>query len=146
VATITLETYIDAPPVICFDLMRDVRLHAETTAVTEGEIGLGQRVTFVGKRFGMGQILTVEVVEFDRPRLFVDEMIKGRFRTFKHIHEFGELSPNGTIMKDTLVWETTLGPFGRIVDALFIKPHLTELVTKRNAKLKAIAEAGPRRS
>ena len=150
--TIILETLINAPADICFDLMRDIRLHAETMAVTderavagvvEGKIGLGQTVTFEGTHFGMKQRMTVEVVEFDRPTLFVDEMTEGRFRRFKHIHEFGE-SSNGTLMKDTLVWESPLGPLGRIVDALFIKPHLTNLVTKRNARLKALAEASAR--
>lgn len=56
--------------------------------VTDGKIGLGQTVTFEGKHFGMRQRLTVKVTEFERPRLFVDEMIEGRFKTFKHIHEF----------------------------------------------------------
>ena len=94
---IILETMINAPAETCFDLMRDIRIHTETTAqtdekavagVTEGKIGLGQTVTFEGKHFGMRQRLTVKVVEFDRPRLFVDEMTEGRFRSFKHIHEF----------------------------------------------------------
>ncbi|HEX3101127.1 MAG TPA: hypothetical protein VHQ01_05025, partial [Pyrinomonadaceae bacterium] len=60
--TIVLETLIRAPAVACFDLMRDIRIHTETTAqtdekavagVTEGKIGLGQTVTFEGKHFGL---------------------------------------------------------------------------------------------
>lgn len=146
--TIVLETLIGASAEACLDLMRDIRIHTETTAqtnekavagVTEGKIGLGQTVTFEGKHFGMRQRLTVQVVEFDRPRLFVDEMIEGRFTAFKHIHEFLP-GKNGTLMKDTLIWTSPFGILGRIVDKLLLERHLRNLVSGRNAKLKEIAE------
>ena len=107
---ILIETQIQASAEICFDLMRDIRIHTETTAktneeavdgVTEGMIGLGQTVTFEGTHFGMRQRLTVTVTEFERPRLFVDEMTKGTFKSFKHVHEF-ESRDGGTLMRDTL--------------------------------------------
>ncbi|MGE3466500.1 MAG: SRPBCC family protein [Pyrinomonadaceae bacterium] len=146
--TIRLETTINAPAAACFDLMRDVRIHTETTArtrertvagVTDGLIGLGQTVTFEGTHFGMRQRLTVKVVEFERPRLFVDEMIEGRFREFKHTHEFNE-SEGVTLMTDTLTWESPFGIFGRLADELILKRHLHALVSGRNARLKEIAE------
>jgi ligand-binding SRPBCC domain-containing protein len=145
---IILETFISAPPETCFDLMRDIRIHTETTmqtgekavaGVTDGKIGLGQTVTFEGTHFGIRQRFTVEVVEFDRPRLFVDEMRKGAFKSFKHIHEF---SPHdgGTLMKDMLIWTSPFGFLGKIADKLVVERHLTHLVRERNAKLKDIAE------
>ena len=85
-STIILETLINASAEVCFDLMRDIRIHTETTAqtnekavagVTDGLIGLGQTVTFEGTHFCIRQRLTVKVVEFDRPRRFVDAMIEG---------------------------------------------------------------------
>jgi ligand-binding SRPBCC domain-containing protein len=146
--TIVLETLIKAPAEICFDLMRDIRLHTETTAqtnekavagVTDGMIGLAQTVTFEGRHFGIRQRLTVKVVEFDRPRLFTDEMIDGTFKSFKHIHRFFE-KDNATVMQDTLIWESPFGMLGRMADKLFIEKHLKRLVTTRNSKLKEIAE------
>ncbi|MDQ4123112.1 MAG: SRPBCC family protein [Acidobacteriota bacterium] len=148
-ATIILETQINASAEVCFDLMRDIRLHTETTAqtkekavagVTDGKIGLGQTVTFEGVHFGIRQRLTVKVVEFERPRLFVDEMIEGVFKSFKHIHEFFP-NENGVLMLDTLIWTAPLGFLGKIADKLFLENHLRRLVTKRNLKLKEIAEA-----
>ncbi len=145
---IVLEIFIDAPAETCFDLMRDIRLHTETTAktnekavggVSEGMIGLGQTVTFEGTHFGMRQRLTVKVVEFDRPRLFVDEMIEGTFRSFKHIHEFST-QDGGTLIRDTLIWTSPLGILGRVVDILLLERHLRRLVSGRNAMLKQIAE------
>jgi ligand-binding SRPBCC domain-containing protein len=146
--TIVLETLINAPAETCFDLMRDIRLHTETTMETEeravagvvgGMIGLGQTVTFEGKHLGFQQRLTVKVTEFERPSLFVDEMTEGNFASFKHIHEFVP-QPQGMLMRDTIVWTSPLGVLGSIVDKLFIENHLRTLVTKRNARLKQIAE------
>jgi ligand-binding SRPBCC domain-containing protein len=146
--TIVLKTHISAPPEMCFDLMRDIRLHTETTietsekavgGVTDGMIGPGQTVTFEGTHFGMRQRLKVKVVEFDRPRLFVDEMIEGRFKRFKHIHEFQKLDA-GTLIVDTIEWTSPFGVLGKMVDTLLLERHLRNLVSTRNNRLKHIAE------
>ena len=147
--TIILETHINAPAETCFDLMRDIRIHTETTSktdekavagVTDGMIGLGQTVTFEGTHFGLRQRLTVEVIEFERPYLFVDEMTEGTFKSFRHIHEFSTDNP-GTLMRDTLIWTSPFGIVGSIVDKLLLERHLRKLVSARNAKLKALAES-----
>lgn len=150
-AEIQLETIIHATAEVCFDLVRDIRVHTETTmetderavaGVTRGMIALGQTVTFEGTHFGMRQRMTVKVTEYERPRLFVDEMIEGTFRSFRHVHEFVEFS-GITTMRDTLTWVSPLGPIGRIVDKLLLENHLRDLVARRNLRLKAIAEAFP---
>ena len=137
--TIILETLIHARAEECFDLMRDERIQPKPLPAIFGDFGTGQTVTFKSKNFGIEQSLTVRVDEFDRPRLLVDEMIEGNFKSFKHIHEFLFVQ-DGTLMKDTLVWESPFGILGRIADKLFLESHLTQLVTTRNAKLKELAE------
>lgn len=139
--TITLETQINAPAEVCFDLIRDARIHIEITGQSSenAAVGLGQTVTFEGTHFGMRQRLTVKVTAFERPILFVDEMIEGRFRSFKHVHEFTE-NDGVTLMRDTVEWTSPLGIVGKVVDKFVIKRHLTALVSGRNARLKAIAE------
>lgn len=148
---ILIETQIHAPAEKCFDLMSDIRIHTETTmetderavaGVTEGMIGPGQTVTFEGKHFGFKQRLTVRVTEFERPTLFVDEMTEGNFRSFKHIHEFVTVR-SGTLMRDRLIWTSPFGIVGRIVDELLLKRHLRDLVSKRNLRLKQLAEQRP---
>lgn len=147
--TIVLETIINAPAETCFDLMRDIRLHTKTTAkteeraiagVTDGMIGLGQTVTFEGKHLGFRQRMTVCVVEFDRPRLFVDEMTEGNFKSFRHTHEFLP-HDDRTLMRDTIAWTSPFGVLGKLVDHLVLERHLRTLVTNRNEILKRIAEA-----
>jgi ligand-binding SRPBCC domain-containing protein len=150
-AEIVLETHINAPAEVCFDLMRDIRIHTETTAetreravhgVTDGMIGLGQTVTFEGTHFGFRQRLTVEVTEFERPRLFVDEMTDGNFRTFRHVHEFVR-ERSGTLMRDNISWTSPYGLLGRIVDKLLLERHMRRLVSRRNARLRELAEDLP---
>ena len=146
--TIIIQNQIDAPPEQCFDLIRDIRIHRETTAqtnekmvgnVTDRKVHLGQTVTFESKSFGRRQRLTVEVTEFEWPRLFVDEMIEGSFKSFRHVHEFFP-TENGTLMRDTLTWISPFGVFGKIVDNLLLERHLRDLVSTRNKKLKELAE------
>lgn len=138
--TIVLETQINAPAEVCFDLMRDERIQSQTPPAIFGEFGIGQKVTFKNKNLGMEQLLTVKVVELDRPRLFVDKMIEGRLKTFKHIHEFTE-HKGITLIRDTLIWESPFGILGRLVDTVLLESHLRNLVGTRNAKLKSIAES-----
>jgi ligand-binding SRPBCC domain-containing protein len=144
-----IETEINATPEVCFDLVRDISLHVQTTkqtgekavaGKTHGKITLGETVTFEGKHFGIRQRLTVKVTEFERPRYFTDEMTEGNFKSFKHKHEFIEKG-EGTLMRDTLEWISPLGFLGKIVDALLLKNHLRELVLRRNTELKRVAES-----
>ncbi len=137
--TIIIETLIHARAQECFDLIRDERIHTEPHPAIFGDLGLGQTVTFKSKYFGVEQSLTVKVTEFNCPTLLVDKMIEGSFKSFKHIHEFLFVE-NGTLMRDTIVWESPLGILGKLVDKLILEKHLRQLVTTRNAKLKALAE------
>jgi ligand-binding SRPBCC domain-containing protein len=150
--TLRIETCIHAPIERCFDLARDISLHCETAkhtreravaGVTSGLIGPGETVTFEGIHFGFKQRLTVQVTEFDRPHRFVDERIKGAFQSLKHIHEF-TTNENGTVMKDTLIWTSPFGMLGCLCDKLWIERYLRTFLLRRNAALKAVAEAGCR--
>lgn len=143
-----IETKINAAPEICFDLVRDIILHlqtAETTnekavaGKTHGKIALGETVTFEGKHFGLTQKLTVKVTAFEKPFRFTDEMIKGAFKSFKHTHEFVPEN-NKTLMRDTLIWTSPFGVFGKVFDVLVLKNHLRKFVLRRNEKLKQAAE------
>lgn len=143
-----IETEINAPPEICFDLVRDISLHLQTAkntnekavaGKTQGRIALGETVTFEGKHFGIRQRLTVKIAEFERPRFFTDEMIEGVFKKFKHKHEFIQKG-GGTLMRDTLEWISPFGFLGSIVDKILLENHLRKFVSRRNLMLKQTAE------
>ena len=136
-----IETLIDAPAEVCFDLMRDPRLHSGSKVTIEGnrEISLGQRVTFESKVVGMLHRLTVEVVECHRPRIFVDELVQGAFTSFRHVHELEE-NNDTTKLVDTMVWESPWGIAGKLADRM-IERRLRAIVHDRNDRLKEIAES-----
>ena len=138
--TLIIETLIHARAEYCFELLRDERIQPQLRPAVFGDVGIGQKVTFKSTQFGIEQQLTVEVVECDPPWRLVDEMTEGKFRSFRHIHEF-KPHDTGTLMRDTLIWESPFGILGWIVDKLLLKQRLQKLVKTRNAKLKAIAES-----
>lgn len=144
-----LETTIRATPERCFDLTRDLDLHARSLAHTEerivggkrgGLIGLGEEVTWRGRHFGVPLEHTARITAYDRPRHFRDEMVRGAFASFRHDHEF-EPAADGTLVVDVLEWVSPLGPLGRLADALFLRAYLERLIRTRNAALKREAEA-----
>ena len=146
--TITVETYIIAHVDLCFDLARDIGVHCRTAeftqeraiaGVTTGMIGLGQEVTFEAVHFGIRQQLTARVTEFKRPYRFVDEMLRGSFKSMRHVHEFTADGP-GTLMKDELTWISPFGPIGSAADKLFLEAHMRRFLMRRNSNLKRIAE------
>lgn len=146
---IKLETEIDAPKKIVFDLSRSIDLHKISTkqtneeaiaGVTSGLISANQSVTWKAKHFGVYQTLTSKITEFKMPDYFVDEMEKGIFKRFKHEHIFKE-SEGKTLMIDIFDYESPLGILGKIADKLFLKKYMKSLLEIRNETIKEFAES-----
>ena len=146
---IELQTEIKADRIIVFDLSRSIDLHKISTAKTNEEaiagkmsglIVLHETVTWRAKHFGVYQKLTSKITKFDRPKYFVDEMIKGAFAKFKHEHLFTETT-NGTLMTDIFDYKSPWGILGQIADKLFLKKYMIELLTERNRIVKTFAES-----
>lgn len=149
---IVLRTRVGAPPSRCFDLARDVDLHQRSTAasreravagVTSGLLGPGDEVTWEATHFGLRQRLSSRITEFDPPRRFVDEMVRGAFRRFRHEHQFLP-AQGGTEMIDVFDYTSPLGPLGSLGDLLFLRRYMTRLLRDRNAYLKREAESAAR--
>lgn len=147
---ITLETPIQAPAEICYDLSLSVDLHQLSTAKTkehivggvrEGMMKLGESVTWRAKHFGVWLELTTKITEARKPEYFVDEMQKGAFKSLRHEHHF-ITTRNGTLMKDLFMFESPLGVLGKIVDKLVLESYLRGFLAERNQCIKEIAESG----
>jgi ligand-binding SRPBCC domain-containing protein len=146
---IRLETFIDAPVDRVFDLSRSVELHKLSTkgtneeaidGKTTGLVELEDFITWRAKHLGIYQKLTVKIIAMDRPRSFVDTMLKGAFAYMKHTHLF-EVSGTRTLMTDVFEFKSPLGVLGRMADDLFLKAYVTRLLTNRNLEIKAVAES-----
>ena len=146
--TINLTTKINASIIRVFDLNRNIDIHKLSTSksketaidgVTTGLINRSETVTWRGKHFGFYLTHKSLISAMEIPNYFVDEMIEGRFKSFKHRHTFTE--ENGiTIMKDEIQYETPFGIFGKLFDTLLLKNHLTNFIIERNQFIKNLAE------
>jgi ligand-binding SRPBCC domain-containing protein len=148
--TIHLETFIRASPELCFDLSRSVDVHMASTGhtneqavagTTSGMMNLHDEVTWEARHFGVRQRLTSRITAMERPRLFVDEMQRGAFKSWHHTHLFEPLE-DGTLMIDTAVYSSPLGLLGHIAERLFLQRYMTRLLQVRNAHIKKAAESG----
>jgi len=147
--TIRTEIVIHAPVELCFDMARDMDLHPRTVwprtkerlvkGKMRGKMEHGEQVTFEATHFGIRQRLSSCVVEYDRPRYFVDEMESGAFQFLRHKHVFLERGEM-TIMRDELKFAAPYGAIGRWVDRYVLKRYMTQFLTYRNAQLKRMIE------
>src|SRR6266567_6216933 len=138
---VTLEgrTIIRAPIERCFDLARSVEVHlagnvhsgesaVAAAGVTSGLIGLGQRVTWRAKHFGVWHSLTSEITALDPPVYFQDTMIRGIFRSMRHDHFFRALPDGRTEMRDAFIFAAPLPLLGRLAEILFLRRYMLALL------------------
>lgn len=145
---ITLSTAIKAPIETVFNNARDIDLHIQSASKTNekaiagkasGLIEKGETVTWKGKHFGLYLQHQSIISEMNFPTYFVDQQLKGNFKSFKHEHFFEE--KNGfTIMQDKLQYETPFGMFGKLFNRLLLKKHLVKFLIYRNEILKETSE------
>jgi ligand-binding SRPBCC domain-containing protein len=145
---IHLTSFIAAPIERVFDLSRSINLHQISTASTgekaiegimNGLINKDQTVTWQAKHLFKTRRFTSKISEMKSPEFFVDEMVKGDFKSFHHEHHF-KATANGTIMIDLVNFETPYGNFGKIVNRIFLKKYLERFLIKRNEVIKEYAE------
>ena len=142
--TINLSTKIIAPKQVIFDLSRNIDIHKLSTAksnetaidgVTSGLINVNETVTWRGKHFGFYLTHKSIISAMNLYDYFVDEMVEGKFKSFKHEHSF--IDGNGFVMMiDKIQYQTPYGIFGKLFDVLLLKKHLTNFISERNKVLK----------
>jgi ligand-binding SRPBCC domain-containing protein len=124
-----------------FDVSLDIDAHVSSMSqsgeraiggTTSGRIGLGQTVTWRARHFGVWFTMTSKITSLDEPTGFVDEQVRGPFRTFIHVHRF-EPSAEGCRMTDTITVGSPV--FGRLAERLVLVPYLRYLTKKRNTHL-----------
>ena len=146
--TIKITTNYYAPIETVFDTNRNIDIHQQSASktkevaiagITSGLINKNETVTWKGKHFGFYIQHESIISEMDFPTYFVDEQLKGQFKSFKHQHFF-EQKENYVEVTDLLEYETPFGIFGQLFDKLLLKNHLSNFIIHRNAVLKDLAE------
>ena len=145
---IQITTTINASIETVFNLSRNIDIHLLTTQQTNekaiagrtsGLIELNETVTWRGKHFGIYQKHKSIIPEMNFPIYFVDEMLEGSFKSFRHEHSF-KFEDGKTIMTDEIFYETPFGIFGKLFDTLILEKYMTSFIKKRNAIIKELAE------
>lgn len=122
---IELETRIQAPLVLVFDLARSIDVHclgqshhAERPVAgrTSGLIEAGESVTWEAVHFGIRQRLSSRIVAMQAPHHFRDSMVSGAFARFDHDHFFEATADGGTLMRDVFDYSSPCGFLGRLAD------------------------------
>lgn len=147
---IELITEIKSTLEICFDLSRSIDLHKISTAQTNEEaiggrtsglINLNETVTWQATHFGIKQKLSSKITAFNRPNYFVDEQIKGIFKSIYHEHKFEQVE-DIIIMKDIFEFHSPFGVLGKIFNKLILTNYMKDLLENRNLIIKEFAETG----
>lgn len=149
--TIKIITIYNAPIEKVFNVNRDIDIHQLSATqtnekaiagITSGLINKNEKVTWKGKHFGFYIKHQSIISEMNFPTYFVDEQLKGHFKSFKHQHIFVQ-KENYVEVTDFLEYETPFGIFGKLFDKFLLKKHLTNFIIQRNSILKNLAETQP---
>jgi len=151
-ARFACETFLPAAPAAVFPLALNVDLHVGSMAAsgesavggkTTGVLGPGEDVTWRGRHFGLTWTMTARITDYEPPHRFVDQQVRGPFRSFRHEHVF-EAVPGGTRMTDRIEFEAPFGPAGLAAERLGLTRHLRRLIETRGAYLAAQAASAER--
>jgi ligand-binding SRPBCC domain-containing protein len=150
-APIEIVTTIEASRDIVFGLELDMDVHAAslaasgetaTTSTGRRHVALGDEVTFRARHFGLVWRMTSRITAYEPPHRFVDDQVRGPFRTMRHEHLFDDLGDGRTRMTDRMTVRAPGDPVARWL----LTPYLRRLLRQRAAHIGQRAEAASRES
>ncbi|MEM6884359.1 MAG: hypothetical protein AAF571_04950 [Verrucomicrobiota bacterium] len=140
---------IHAPRWLCFEMIRNVDVHAaavpEIHARAEsgrqhGSLHLGEYTEWSARYFRVRFQITMEVTGFDWPVRYDETNRPGLFRVFRHRYSLMAVNENQTVLRDQMEFETGWGWLGRLMDRLILAPRLRRALETRMDHLKAWSE------
>jgi ligand-binding SRPBCC domain-containing protein len=140
-STFVIVTDADVKAQELFDISLDIDAHLSSmqqsgeraiAGTRSGAIGLGEIVTWRARHFGIWFTMTSKITELERPARFVDQQVKGPFKTFVHEHRFESVG-EGCRMTDTITVGSPI--FGRLAERIVLVPYLRHLISTRNRYL-----------
>lgn len=77
------------------------------------------------------------ITKYEPPVLFVDEQLKGPYKTWIHQHSFREVE-GGTLLKDFVQYEVGWGMMGRLANRLVVRRRLAQIFAYRRRVIEQV--------
>lgn len=145
------RTVVPVPPDRAFAFFSDARNLARVTPpgmrfriATEGAGALSEGAVIEFRvRAGLLPVRWSSRIEgFRPPHGFVDVMLRGPFRSWRHLHTF-EGRGDGTVLCDLVEYSMPLGPLGRVAHALWVRRQVeASFDFRRDAATAALSAGG----
>jgi hypothetical protein len=87
--------------------------------------------------FLVPQRWTSRITVWEPPHRFVDEQLRGPYRSWHHLHEFREVDGQSEIV-DRVSYELPLGPAGRVAHALLVRRQLEAIFDFREQAVRRL--------
>jgi ligand-binding SRPBCC domain-containing protein len=102
-------------------------------------MGLQDKVSFRLNFLGRQRELVTRIDTLEFPRMFVSNLVRGSFKSFRHEHHFKPID-NGTLLIEVLEYEPAFGAAGRLADGMLIRSFLKKYLEAKNRMIKQYAE------
>jgi len=147
--TAEYETRLNCSPEGIFDflshisnvpLVTDPKMGIKFTSAPE-VVELGARLDFQIMTFGQVVKSTHQIMQFERPRILVEQQITGPMKSWVHTHEYLPI-PDGVLMRDVVDFQLPGGLIGLLLSESKVRDHLEDGFFYREQKLKALIAQG----
>jgi len=105
-------------------------LHFEILTPAPIDIQEGTLIDYKISLFGIPMKWRTRIETFEKDDRFVDTQIKGPYSLWHHTHTF-EDAPEGTLMRDVVLYRLPFGPLGRMAHLLFVRHTLRQIFQYR---------------
>jgi len=104
--------------------------------LTKGPIDMQKNsvIEYRIKLFGLPMYWRTRIDRFEPDTVFIDSQIKGPYALWRHTHTFEEV-PEGTLMRDIVIYKLPFGFLGTLAHFLFVRRTLKKIFDFRRDAL-----------
>jgi len=147
------EQRLQGPPEEVFEFFGDARnLEAITPPLLRFRMltpepvvmRAGTRLRYRLRVRGVPVSWLTEIREWDPPRRFVDEQLRGPYALWHHTHTFADDGAGGTLMVDEVRYRLALGVLGELAHRLVVRGDLERIFDYRAVRVPELLAARAR--
>ena len=140
---LTAELWLPRPPEALWPFFGDARnleaitpdfLRFRVLTPEPIEMGVGARIDYELRLHGVPLRWRSVISEWEPPRRFVDEQLKGPYKLWRHEHRL-EPEAGGTRHRDRVTYELPGGPLAPLAHALLVRRDLERIFAYRQRAL-----------